>query len=98
VLASGACSRTDPSTATTAVEGEARATIAKGEVQARDPSLLQRGLGERCLSDCACDSRECKGFKCVPRDFGRHPLLAAGHACVHNGDCSSCECKLGTCN
>jgi hypothetical protein len=98
VIAWAVFGHADASTAATAVEGEARATAEKSEVQVRDPSLLQRGLGERCMTDCACESRECKAFKCVPRDYVKHPLLGAGHACVHNGDCSGCQCQLGTCN
>lgn len=59
--------------------------------------LGTRGLGERCTHDCQCDSLECKGFKCVVRDYNEHPILPAGAACTFDGDCSSCDCAGGRC-
>lgn len=52
-----------------------------------------RGLGERCSKDCECESLECKGFKCVARDFVKHPLRDQGASCGFNGDCRSCDCS-----
>lgn len=81
-----------------AIESEVKATLTEREVRSRTPGSLSRGVGERCSNDCQCDSRECKGFKCVARDYSQHPLLNAGQKCRFKGDCSSCDCQLGTCN
>jgi hypothetical protein len=81
-----------------AFEGEAKATLTESEVRTKSPAALIRGLGERCSNDCQCESRECKGFKCIARDYNQHPLLNAGQKCRFKGDCSSCDCQMGTCN
>jgi hypothetical protein len=57
----------------------------------------ERGLGERCTKDCQCQSRECKGFKCVPRDYASHPSLPNGKDCRFDGDCASCDCAAFKC-
>jgi len=56
-----------------------------------------RGLGERCTNDCQCASRECKGFKCVTRDYDAHPSLPPGKECRFAGDCASCDCAAFRC-
>jgi hypothetical protein len=56
-----------------------------------------RARGERCTRDCQCESLECKGFRCVTRDFDAHPLLDDGAACLFDGDCRSCDCAGGKC-
>lgn len=60
--------------------------------------LGSRSLGEGCSKDCQCDSRECKGFKCVRRDLSTHPFVAIGGQCVFDGDCASCDCARGVCH
>jgi len=56
-----------------------------------------RARGERCARDCQCESLECKGFRCVTRDYDTHPLLEEGAACLFDGDCRSCDCASGKC-
>jgi len=60
-------------------------------------ALGSRDLGESCTKDCQCESRECKGFKCVKRNLAEHPLAPKGAACVFDGDCASCDCARGSC-
>jgi hypothetical protein len=59
--------------------------------------LGSRSLGERCSKDCQCESLECKGFKCVVRDYSKHPILDSGSACSFDGDCRSCDCAAFKC-
>ena len=59
--------------------------------------LGDRQLGERCSKDCQCASLECKGFKCVVRDYTKHPILDTGASCAFDGDCKSCDCDRGRC-
>jgi hypothetical protein len=68
-------------------------------VESESPEALSgdRGLGERCTRDCQCASRECKGFKCVARDYNAHPLLPIGKECRFDGDCASCDCAAMKC-
>ena len=80
-----------------ASRGAVRAEVAAVEVRAASSSMLRRGLGERCSNDCQCDSRECKLFKCVDRDYNLHPLLRAGQKCRFKGDCAGCSCVAFTC-
>lgn len=62
-----------------------------------EPLSGERGLGERCSKDCQCASRECKGFKCVVRDYSAHPALPNGKDCRFDGDCASCDCAAFKC-
>jgi hypothetical protein len=62
-----------------------------------EPLSGERALGERCSKDCQCASRECKGFKCVVRDYSAHPSLPNGKDCRFDGDCASCDCAAFKC-
>ena len=75
--------------------------VAEAPSAATETSLdavpMSRGLGERCWKDCDCESRECKKFRCVARNYKKHPLLDAGQKCIFDGDCRSCSCSSGVC-
>lgn len=49
-------------------------------------------LGAGCVRDNQCRSGECKGLRCVKRDYAKHPLLRNGQNCLFDGDCKSGQC------
>jgi len=77
---------------TTSAAGGSQVVVGDAE------ALGDRGLGERCTRDCQCESLECKGFRCVARDYSAHPILDKGAACSFDGDCRSCDCAGGRCH
>ena len=57
-------------------------------------SYSKGGNGDKCLRDGACESGECKHFKCTARI---KPKGALGDRCVFDGDCKSDECEKLRC-
>jgi hypothetical protein len=94
VPASGAhvISTNQPASGTSAVHVRSSRANSCGGVVTPQATPEKRQLGERCTSDCQCASRECSLFKCVVRDYTKHPMLSKGQKCTFDGDCSSCNC------
>lgn len=99
VLAAALGSAATPSAGEGGIANASRAPEQLARATSCNTTLLQakRSPGERCTHDCQCATRECKGFRCVTRDYNKHPLLGKGTRCSYDGDCRSCACTWGKC-